>query len=312
MRPFTFAIATRDELRLRGRVVEQRLSHGVARHAGDVIAADDARDDELVMRCDTAIEDLRAVAPADARVRLVASARRIGDATIVSSTMTIGIDGVFVVTDAKHAESDVALLRSTGRPERSEGSPPLDDVDYRSIPLVWHNGSASVLLHEAAGHAAEHDHERLEWPSWLSVRDEPDETLDDLGHRCRAADLLAGEPPACFRRESFRDVPLRRMSNLVARGSAPFELPERRIDVYLVSGGTYEPLDETVTIHVAAARIGDRWIAPFALREPRASIARAILGATGDPQRYPGVVCSAEGQELVVGSKAPLMLTHFR
>ena len=304
MTPPTFAIATRDELRLRGHLVEQRLSHGIARSSGNIIDADDARDDELIVRCDAEIENLRAVAPADARVRLVASVRRIGEAIIASATMTVGIDGVFVVTDAAHAASDIAVLHDVASSEI--------EVDYRSLPILWHHGSAAVLLHEAAGHAAEHEHARLEWPAWLSVLDEPDVPVDDVGNRPYVADLLACEPPSCFRRESFRDVPLRRMSNLVARGEAPFEIPERRIDVHLVSGGAYEPLDETVTIHIAAAKLGDRWLAPFTIRESRVSIARAIRGAAGEPQRYPGVICSSEGQELVVGSRAPLMLTEFR
>lgn len=300
----TFAIATRDELRLRGRLVEQRLEHGTARHHGDAIDAADARDDDLVMRCDAEIESLRAAAPLDARVRLVASARRVANTTIVSATMTIGIDGRFVVSDALHADADAAYLRALRMSS--------DAVDYRALPIVWHRGSASVLLHEAAGHAAEHEHARLDWPAWLSVRDEPAFPIDDLGAKTRAADLLAGEPPSSYRRESFRDVPLRRMSHLVARGDLPFEMPEERIDIYLLAGGAYEPLDESVTIHVAAAKQGSRWLAPFTIRESRTTVARAILGAAGDPQRYPGVVCSSEGQELVVGSSAPSMLTWFR
>jgi hypothetical protein len=35
----------------------------------------------------------------------------------------------------------------------------------------------------------------------------------------------------------------------------------------------------------------------------------ALIGATGDPIRYPGVICSREGQEIFVGSHAPVMLT---
>lgn len=305
--PVTFAIATRDELRLRGRLAEQRLSHGIARHDGDAIDADDSRDDELVVRCDAEIDGLRAAAPIDARVRLVASARRVANTTIVSATMTIGVDGLFVVSDALHAAEDAAFLRSL------VGQALLTvPIDYHELPIVWHRGSASVLLHEAAGHAAEHEHARLEWPSWLSVRDEPLFAIDDIGNRTRAADLLAGEAPSSLRRESFRDVPLRRMSNLVVRGNAPFEMPDRRIDIHLLAGGSYEPLDETVTVHVAAAKLGERWLPPFTIHESRAAVARAINGATGEPRRSPGVVCSAEGQELVVGSSAPAMLTWFR
>ena len=50
-------------------------------------------------------------------------------------------------------------------------------------------------------------------------------------------------------------------------------------------------------------------LAPFQIRVPRERVARAIVGASGEPLRYPGVVCAREGQELVVGSFAPLMIT---
>ena len=46
--------------------------------------------------------------------------------------------------------------------------------------------------------------------------------------------------------------------------------------------------------------------------ESRANIARAFIGASGEPLRYPGVICSREGQELVVGSSAPLLLMELR
>lgn len=305
----TFAIATRDELHLRGRLVERRLGHGFARHQGDAIEANDARDDELVARCDEAIESLRAAAPSDARVRLVASARRVGDVTIASATMTIGRGGLFVVTDAQHAVEDAALLAQPAVTSPAE-------VDYRAYPIVWHHGSAAVLLHEAVGHAAEHGHAPLAWPSWLSVHDEPSFAVDDLGRLARSANLLV-EPPMCFRRESFRDVPLRRMTQLIARqDGAPFELPDPRINIHLLAGGAYEALDETVTLFVAAADLVEdnesRPLPPFTIVESRAAMARSLIGATGDAQRYPGVVCSSEGQELVVASHAPTTLTWFR
>jgi hypothetical protein len=50
-------------------------------------------------------------------------------------------------------------------------------------------------------------------------------------------------------------------------------------------------------------------IPPFALRASRREVAQALIGATGDPIRYPGVICSREGQEIYVGSRAPVMLT---
>ena len=56
-----------------------------------------------------------------------------------------------------------------------------------------------------------------------------------------------------------------------------------------------------VTIEVAVPRL--------TIRATRSDIARSIVGATGDPIRYPGVICSREGQELFVGSYAPLIVT---
>src|ERR1051325_9591791 len=50
-RPAAFVIATRDELWLRGRLVESRLSHGEAIEDERGIVASDARDDALVAIC---------------------------------------------------------------------------------------------------------------------------------------------------------------------------------------------------------------------------------------------------------------------
>ncbi|MDQ3281754.1 MAG: hypothetical protein M3Q69_10105, partial [Acidobacteriota bacterium] len=158
--------------------------------------------------------------------------------------------------------------------------------------LLWRNGSGAVLLHEAVGHPAEHAQPPIELPQWLEV-----------------------ENPLTMRRASHRDVPLLRMNNLIARQrNAPFDLPKERIEVLLVDGGFYDPLTETVTIRIAAADLveGDRVqrIAPFTIRDTRANIIQSLTGASGEPLRYPGVICSREGQELVVGSHAPLLLTR--
>ncbi len=280
-----FRIATRDELWSRGRLLESRISHGEAIHDDHGIVAIDASDRALLEACGRELERLREAMPDDGRVRLVATA----SSEEVFATMTITRGALSVVSSPEHAQRDDELLRSIGAIE-PEGSP----VDYRGIPIVWRNGSGSVLLHEAIGHAAEHDHEPIEWPEWLEV-----------------------SMPLRMRRATFRDVPLRRMTTLIARqNNAPFELPPRRIEVLLVGGGAYEPLDQRVTIHVAAADLVDgnviRRLPPFEIHETRSAVARAIAGAEGDPIRYPGVVCSREGQELVVGSFAPLMVTRFR
>ena len=96
-----------------------------------------------------------------------------------------------------------------------------------------------------------------------------------------------------------------RMSNLVVRQrGAPFQRPKTAIDIFLVAGGMYDPLTDLVTIDVAVSTAG-----AFQLRRPRASIAASLIGAEGDAIAYPGVICSREGQELEVGSRAPMMIT---
>ncbi len=262
----TFSIAAIDELWLRGTLAERRLTHGRAEQRGNEIVATDARDDSLVAACERAMVELRAAMPGDAeRVRLVA---RNGEAT-----MTIEMNGISIVTTPEHVEADMQLLRPYAT--QSPAPRPL-----RPAPLVWHNGSAAVLLHEAIGHPAELDVAPIEWPAWLRV-----------------------DCPISLRRASFSDVPLRRMTRLVvSQNDAPFALPSPRIDVHLVRGGAYDPLTDVVTIDVA--------IPAFTIRATRAQIAAAIAGALGEPIRYPGVVCSREGQELVVDSFAPLLVTR--
>jgi hypothetical protein len=275
-----FAIATRDELWLRGRLIEQRLSHGEAFHDGETIVAADTRNDALVARCDAAMDELRRCVVPDLRMRLVAEATLDG----TTSTITASLRGHSIVTTPGHFEGDVQLVWSAATAVAAFP----DGEAVPDLPLLWQNGTAAVLLHEAAGHAEEHGQTPL-LPSWLTV-----------------------DNPLTLRRATFRDIPLLRMTNLVARQhGAPFELPNRRIEVLLVDGGHYEPLTEVVTLRISAADLveGDesRRLPPFDYTRHRASI--DFLGATGDPLRYPGVICSREGQELVVGSHAPVMVT---
>jgi hypothetical protein len=272
----TFAIASRDELWLRGALIESRLMHGQARQHGQTIDATDARDERLVRACDDAIDSARATIAAlgDARVRVVARATREGDVESNETTMTVSIDGVSVVTTPADAIADYELLHALA------GSKPAMMLD--SLPMVWRNGSAAVLLHEAIGHAREHDAAPLPWPEWLSV-----------------------DAPLVTRRETFRDAPLPRMKHLIARQTnAPFAIPDRRIEVQLIAGGAYDPVTDLVIINVAVSTAG-----PFTIRHTRAQIAASLSGAGGEPIRYPGVICSREGQELYVASHAPVMIT---
>jgi hypothetical protein len=280
-----FAIATRDELWSHGRLVERRLSHGEAVEDEREIHAVDRADSALAAACDVAMEELRACVVADARVRLVAEASHEG----LTKTIVVTLGGFSVVTTPEHITNDVALLRSA-LPARPIG----DDAPPRNIPLLWKNGSAAVLLHEAIGHPLEHGQAAVDLPSWLTI-----------------------DVPLQRRRASFKDVPLLRMANVMARQTnAPFAMPEPRVEIVLVDGGEYDPLTELVIVRIAFAQLIDggrvRALAPFTIHESRANIARAIVGAIGEPLRYPGVICSREGQELVVGSHAPLMLTELR
>lgn len=278
-----FGIATRDELWSHGALIESRLSHGTAVDDGVAITAIDAYDDALVRACEEAIRPLRDDVPPDAHARIVASARRERGAIVAEAAMTITIGGISAVTrDAELLRSLIALQGSGGR---------------RGAALVWRNGSGAVLLHEAAGHAAEHHAPPVAWPSWLRVHDE--------GPAIATRDLLR-EPPATLRRESFRDVPLPRMTSLVARQqNAPFDPPPGAIDIHLIAGGSYDPRTDVVTVDVAVSSAG-----PFTIRDSRANIAASLIGATGEPLAYPGVICSREGQELVVGSHAPVLVTR--
>jgi hypothetical protein len=258
-----FAIAARDELWAGGRRIESRLTHGIARQDGNEITATDDADPALLAACDEAMARAHELAQAhDARVRVTATHEGVETIFIITR------DGVSVVTTPEHLRDDVALLQKPiGQPPTANGQ------------LVWHNGSAAVLLHEAIGHAAEHDAPPVDWPSWLHI-----------------------DAPLAMRRESFSDVPLLRMTHLRAWAeNAPFAMPQERVDIHLVAGGAYDPLTDVVTLHVAVPRM--------TIRATRAQIARALRGASGPPLRYPGVICSREGQELYVRSFAPVMVT---
>ncbi|HXH37305.1 MAG TPA: hypothetical protein VNN08_01620, partial [Thermoanaerobaculia bacterium] len=201
--PELFSIASRDELWQQGTLVESRLTHGQARQNGPTIEATDARDEDLVRACNERIDAARPAVAAlrGARVRVVVRATRENDVEAVETTITVAIGGVSVVTTPDEALHDYELLRTLAASKPT--------VTIGSLPIVWHNGSASVLLHEAVGHAGEHGAAPVTWPPWLSV-----------------------DVPLAPRRETFRDVPLPRMTHLVARQrGAPFALPEERIDV---------------------------------------------------------------------------------
>ena len=114
-----------------------------------------------------------------------------------------------------------------------------------------------------------------------------------------------------LRRASFRDVPLLRMTTLLAsQEQAPFPSPDDPVEIHLLAGGAYEPLTELVTLHIALATHRGTRLAPFTIAKTRNELASSLAGARGQPLRYPGVICSREGQELVVGSYAPVVVTR--
>lgn len=278
-----YASASMDELWVRGLLAERRLSCGEAFHDERGIIATDTRDQALVAACAAEMERLREHVLPDARMRLVAEATPEG----VNATMTVTMGEHSIVTSPEYLEEDVLLLRQAMiAPQADARVPP------PGTSMVWRNGTGAILLHEALGHAREHQHPELAWPAWLCV-----------------------DVPLVERRASFRDVPLLRMTTLVARQtSAPFVLDATRIEVLLIDGGAYDPLTETVTIRIAAADLIDGndviRLPLFELVHTRQEIAASLAGASGDPIRYPGVICSREGQELVVGSFAPVMVTR--
>jgi hypothetical protein len=272
----SFAIVSCDETWLRGAMVESRLMHGQARQQANSIEAVDTRDDRLARACDAAAETARALVSTlpQAQARMRVRATREDDAESVETTITLRMNGVSIVTTPGDARRDYALLAELAR------SKPVAKPER--LPIVWQNGSAAVLLHEAIGHAREHGAAEIPWPAWLTV-----------------------ETPLALRRETFRDVPLPRMTHLIARQSgAPFVPPHERIEVQLVAGGGYDPVTDIVTIDVAVSTAG-----AFTMQRTRSEIAASLIGAMGEPIRYPGVICSREGQQLYVASQAPMMIT---
>lgn len=295
----SFWLAAIDETWRRGRCVASRQSWGTAEWRSGHLLASDQRDDDLVSRCREAVaaagESLRGAA---ALTRIVSRVTRDDEHLQAETTIVLTRGSISLVTTTEHWMEDDQLMLGLVVSEPQLPVPP-------DAPLLWCHGSAAVLLHEAAGHAAEHGAAPELWPPWLRVTDRSPRGV---------ADLLAGDEPRSLRRESFVDVPLARMSRVVVEQSnAPFVLPDERIEVKLVGGGAYDPLTDEVTIHVAAASLvraaGSSSLLPFTLRASRRQVASSLLGAEGAPERYPGVICSREGQELYVSSEAPLLIT---
>jgi len=295
-----FAIALQDELWIEGEMVERRHEHGLAIDRGDRIDAADTADLELVELAERPMPAMRQLAGElrDARVRLMSRAVREGGIQ-KEATITVTIEGVAIVTDQDWCLTEASRLRKLMRVE--------PEVQYAEpLPMVWLGGSGAVLLHEAAGHAAEQGMPLVPWPEWLRTR--------DLSGSGEWFDLLAGEAPRTMRRTSFRDLPLPRMSNLFASPTVEIKsVPERRIEIHHPAGGSFDPLTDMVTVHIAVADLVEgnrrRRLEPFTIRASRRSVAASFIGAYGRQVRYPGVICSSEGQDLLVSCYAGVFVT---
>jgi hypothetical protein len=198
---------------------------------------------------------------------------------------------------------------------------PVERVDPSTLPLAWQNGSGAVLLHEVIGHPSERGRFGSTIPSWLRVEDVPADGIvrievDDTGEPVSTRTLSDGFKPAALRRWSHRDVPARRMTNLVARGSGQCltTLPKVRIDALLVAEGYWDPPTDAVRVHVVAADLVDgghrRPIEPFVYATRREEALRLLSGWFGEVTRHPGVLCGDEGVPLPVGSSAVGLLTE--
>ena len=197
--------------------------------------------------------------------------------------------------------------------------PPIQLENYRSQFLEWSDGSAAVLMHEAVGHPAEQGRTDVTWPEWLSVSDRPSRLsprgIDDCGVRTRDSELTVPPVSLAWRRSSFRDAPLRRMSSIsVAAHGVIALVPSERVRIRLISGGRYDGLSDMVTLGISAAELvtGRQVIplSPFTIREKRATVARSLMGQCGPESAYPGVACFDEGQRLFVESRACAILTR--
>ncbi len=315
-----FRVAARDEAWVvesaRIRVTRSRLTHGEADFDGVVMHATDRAHAPLLSACESQFErdagHLRAVVERcrGLEVRIAVAVREAGAVTRMETIVECSIGSLAVITTPENAADDIAALLSYSALPRTEPLP-------SGLPIVWRKGTSAVLLHEAAGHASESGSEPVTWPGWLGVADIPAAATDDVGETTRSVDLLRGEVPSSMRRETFRDLPLARMSRVVVSqaDAPPIDVIER-IEVELVAGGSYDPLTGQVSmlVTVAAAYGLDgsiRWLRPFAVRRSRSEIARSLRGASGKPQRYPGVICSREGQDVYVESHGCDLLTVF-
>ncbi|MGA7616292.1 MAG: hypothetical protein WBX15_14045, partial [Thermoanaerobaculia bacterium] len=209
---------------------------------------DRAGEEELPARMRNLLETLRGpldsllpnldAAPEAASIRVVT---RIRGVVTPERDQRAHVDGSVVVVIHAPGQASVTgspdLLQSRLVTASDPAGPEIEHVDPMSLPILWIGGSGAVMLHEVVGHPAERGIFTPDLPTWIEVTDSPTggfapAEIDDAGRATSARVLSRGESPSSFRRASFRDVPLIRMSNLsVSSSGAPFEIPQRRIEV---------------------------------------------------------------------------------
>lgn len=279
---------TRDESWLLDRrlMVESRLIHGSADRRSNAIDARDDLDESLLSLCDRESERVREALARlrEGRARAVVSARSDEG---VSATISLSLHGLSLVTTLPHLTDDYEMLLELAR------TPASADAGYRTMPLIWRNGSGAVLMHEAVGHPLECGAKRVTMAASVEIS-------------------------FATRQQSFSDVPLRRMTSVhVSSVEAAFSPPsEPHIEILLVAGGRYDPLTDRVSLSISVANHvdGDSRVRlrPFMIDESRETIAQSLRGGAAAVHRYPGVICSSEGQNVYVGSYAPDIRTDFR
>lgn len=259
----------------------------------------------------------------DQQVRIIKSGRYVSSTVRghFSTSFTITIsrrdpvtgERISITTSPETLSPDCIQLASLLKPLPA-GELPED------IPILWRGGSASVLFHELIGHRSQTGLPALKWPLWLTVSDQPFAEglgrmiVDDTGVSPRAALLTKGQELQCRRRQTFRDMPLVRMTNLICEtAGVPLRVPEERIEVWLVAHGSYDSDSDRVSLNISLADHVDgstrRRLPPFQIESGAEQIAAALVGGRGPLTRYPGIVCGDEGQRIPVGSWSMELLT---
>jgi hypothetical protein len=325
-----FACEIEELVRHRGEKAPgiRRLDRGFARTDGSersgfrVEASSEPSDDES-RALGTLLERVPAPElasiPREVSVRVLTRASAVSTAGVTScqglQVIALSVGSLSIVTTPRNLPVDLDALLALAAREAVEV------VDPDTLPLAWRNGSGAVLLHETVGHPAERGRFSTIVPPWLEVEDDPAGDLsplevDDTGVPVARELLTRGRRPSALRRWSHRDVPARRMTNLVARGTnhGLTALPRARVDVLHVAEGYWDPSTDMVRVHVSAADLVDGHrrvpVEPFVFAAQRGEIFRRLSGWFGDPVRHPGVLCGDEGVSLPVGSMSVGLVTE--